>query len=469
MGRPSKRVKRVRTKEEFDVASLMRRVSPPRGQSNGLYAWELVQVAAARDAHLTGNFRRSAPLSVRVKTDAAIASALKNRLAPFRSLPVELEPAAKTARAKKICDEGEGLFGAKGVGARPETFVKIAENLVQLGVAIGINLHTARADGSRVDVEHHAWPMERVWWCETRQCFQTTTDQGILDICHADGMWTVYRASENSPWEDGCIVPAALVWADRAYGIRDRALSSNSHGNAKWIGELPPGVPTDGEQAQAFIEMLAMMHQQLPFGIRPSGSKTEMIVNTSTAWQIFQEIVKGGLEDGARIYNGHDGTIKASGGNYVKDGFLFGVSVDLVEGDLRTIERGFREGTMEPWAAINYGSSELAPNRVWKMPDADADQRAASAKERRAAFWADLETAKRAAQEAGCFTTQWLQDYARNSAKEFGIDCPNLTPDGEGTSQTGAPTSPSLGSETVPVNASVLRLPSAARAQRSPG
>jgi hypothetical protein len=303
--------------------------------------------------------------------------------------------------------------------------------------------------------------MSRVWWAEHNRCLEALLDDGSVEpIVHADGRWTVYRLRELRPWESGALVPAALVWADRAFGIRDRSNASVSHGNAKWIGELPPGVPTDGPQAREFLAMLSLMHEALPYGIRPSGAKTEMIANTSTAWQIFQEIVRGGLEDAARIYNGHDGTIKASGGNYVKDGFLFGVSVDLVEGDLRALERGFKEGVVEPWAALNWGDSSLAPCRRWLMPDADLDQRAASTSTRRKAMWDDVDRAR----AAGVVVDQVFLDA---TAALYELEPPRLR-----SAETDVLTSAEPASPTAPTSSSppsVLRLAARSRAGHSRG
>jgi hypothetical protein len=206
---------------------------------------------------------------------------------------------------------------------------------------------------------------------------------------------------------------------DRQFGVRDRSRASTSHGNAKMIGELPEGVAIDSPEGEAFLMLLRTMHEALPYGIRPAGSKTEMMVNQSASWQIFKEIIDSRLGDAARVYLGHDGTIRAAGGNYIKDGYLFGVSADIVEADLRTLERGFFEGVLQPWTALNFGDSSLAPMRRWLMPDADEDTRRASIAERRTKFWADLA----AARAAGVVVDQ---AFVIALAEEFGVRAPQL-------------------------------------------
>src|SRR5262249_10848254 len=147
---------------------------------------------------------------------------------------------------------------------------------------------------------------------------------------------------------------------------------------AKVIGEMPEGVPLqkDGalsDEAAAMVELLrAIASGDSPIGIRPAGSKTDFLVNTSTAWQIFENLSTNAEKAAARIYLGTDGTLGAQGGAPGVDiKALFGVASTIVEGDLECLERGFKTGTIEPWTALNFGDSSLAPTRKYLLPDPD--------------------------------------------------------------------------------------------------
>jgi hypothetical protein len=428
MGAPSKRARVVRQSAEFDPARLQAQVNPPK-TNVGAVAWSLADIFSARDQQMLGRFYRAARLAESMRTDDALAVAFENRLAPQRCLPVSIKP-AKGARAASIANEAEALFGQKGVGLRPETLTCIHGCLVNHGVAVGRNIMTPREDGSRVDVEMHAWPIEFIRWDPYKQCFVTQTEDGPEeDIIHGDGRWVVFVDHELEPWKYGALLPAALVWARHAFAIRDWSKASVAHGNAKVVGELPEGVALqDAEgaltsEASAFLELLkAMSSADAPVGIRPAGSKTDYVTNNSTAWQVWSELVSNAEKAAARIYLGTDGTLGTQGGAPGVDiQALFGVALTKIQGDLACIERSILTGVIEPWCAVNFGDSSLAPERLYEIPDADEDARRDSFAKRNQAFFADL----KAAREAGFVPTP---DYVEALAKQHGVPAPPAAP-----------------------------------------
>src|SRR5690606_18400931 len=124
------------------------------------------------------------------------------------------------------------------------------------------------------------------------------------------GRWVIYTRHEIEPWKYGAIIPAALVWARHAFGLRDWAKSSLTHGLAKTIGTLPEGVALQQggsltPEAAAMLELLQVIAQSdLPIGIKPYGSELDFISNNSTAWQVFDELVLNAEKAAARIYLG---------------------------------------------------------------------------------------------------------------------------------------------------------------------
>lgn len=438
MGAPSKRARKVRNAAEFDVARLTRALTPPR-TSASVYAWTLAEIFSARDAQMRGQFAIAARLAESLRTDDALFVAYENRLAPQRCIKVEL-CAAPGARGAPIAAEAEALFGQAGVGIHPDTISDIHGCLVNHGVAFAVNVATPREDGSRVDFELRAWPIEFVRWDAYQRCFMArveptdlvpgeTTYAGEVPIVHGDGRWVVFRKNEIEPFKSGALVAAALVWARHAYAIRDWAKSSIAHGSAKVVGELPTGVAlqsADGTltpEALAFADLLSGFANSDSFaGIRPAGSKSEFVTNTSTAWQVFAELVRNGEQAAARVYLGTDGALGSVGGAPGVDiQTLMGVAATLVEGDLRCIERGLLTGTIEPWCAVNHGDSSLAPKRRYLLADADADAARAAMSARRAAFFADIAAARENRFDI-------TQSYVDEVAKMHGVDAPSLPP-----------------------------------------
>lgn len=445
MGAPSKRARKIRTAREFDTARLAAQLAPPKDGGIPLASWTLEQIFAARDDQLRGTFLRPARMAESMRTDDALAVAFKNRLAPQRAIAVAIK-AASGARAEAIAGEAEGQFGPKGIAVTVDTLADIHGAIANHGFAVGVNATTPREDGSRIDFLHKAWPLEYVRWDPVAKCLKTRVDPSSLQpgdipsdpayglvsghevpIIHGDGRWVIYSQHEINPWTHGALLSAAAVWGRHAYGNRDWTKSSAAHGNAKIVGEMPEGVALQDEngsltkEAAAFLELLkALGGSDVPIGIRPAKSKTDFLANGSTAWQVFNELVVNAEKAAARIYLGTDGTLGAQGGAPGVDlTALFGVATTIVQGDLGCIERGLLTGVIEPWTAINFGDSKLAPTRKYLIPDADADAVQASHATRRKAFWEDVAAMK----ANGCAITQEILDKL---AREYKVTPPTL-------------------------------------------
>jgi hypothetical protein len=439
LGAKSKRATVVHHSTEYDLERMLAKLKAPHLSSIVTTSWLHETIRAARDAQMRGRFSLPKQLAAIQKTDDGLYTALRNRLASTSNLPVKMTPANTSSRAKSICAEAEAQFGQNGIAIRPDTIVNAHEDLANHGLFVLTNTSNPRPDGSRVDACVDYWPLQHCWYDHfTRELKTRTDDFGEEVITHGDGRWIVGQICQTDPWLWGATLATADVWEDRAFGKRDRGRASTSHGNAKMVGELPAEIPIDSPEGQAFLKMLAAMHEALPYGLRPNGSKMDMLVNNSTSWQIFSEIIKGGLSDGARIYNGHDGSTSIIGGNYIKDGLLFGTTVAIVEGDHAVIRRALFEGAIVPWTAVNFGDSSLAPSRDYELPDADADARDDSTAKRRKAMQDDI----KAARENGIRVDQ---AYVDALAKGYRLDPPQLVdPTG------GSPGAPASGTQAGP-------------------
>lgn len=399
---------------------------------------------------MRGQFRLAARLAESMRTDDACAVAYENRLAPQREIPVKLVP-AKGARGGAVAGEAEALFGQDGVGIHPDTLADIEGCLVNHGIAFGVCVYTPREDGSRVDVELKYFPIEFIMWDAFYKFYRAYVDPesvpaneiskddiaentygyiggAYVPVVHGDGRWVVFKKHEVDPFkQEAAVMPASLVWARHAFALRDWAKGSVSHGNAKVIGEMPESVPLQGPdggaspEAQAFMTLLRdIASADSPVGIRPSGAKTDLLTNNSTAWQVWNELVQNAEKAAARIYLGTDGTLGSQGGAPGVDiDSLFGVAATKVRGDLKCIERGLLTGVIEPWCAVNFGDSSLAPKRVYLIPDGDEKERQESHAKRSAAFFADLKTAH----DAGIVLTP---EFIDQLAEDYGVRPLNL-------------------------------------------
>jgi hypothetical protein len=404
MAAKSKRARKTRSASEFDLAVLKAAMGPPI-ETGKVYAWSLEEIFNARDAQIRGNFAMPAKMAVSMRTNAAIGVARRGRLAPQKCIKTELVP-AKGAGAGSVANEADALYGDAGVGITPGTRADVEACLVDHGVAFGFNTWTPREDGSRTDVEVRYWPIEHVRWDAYRRCYVTRVDGGgaEVDIVHGDGRWIIWALSDHEAHnQDAAILDGCIVWATNAFGGRDWAKSSVAHGNVKMIGKMPDGVAlqnADGDTPEA-TAMIALMRSMVtgenPAGLIPFGAEADFVAPAGTNYQVFSELVGMSERLAARIFLGTDGILGSTGGAPGVDiTALFGVALTKIQGDLGAISRGLQTGSIEIWAAINFGDSAKAPTHRYMIPDADADADKASLATRRQAFYADVEAAKAA-------------------------------------------------------------------------
>lgn len=453
MGAPSKRATKIRTAAEFDIGRLRAELGVPKGGTTPTFSWSLADICNARDAQMRGQFFLAARMAESMRTDDALFVAYGNRLDPQRCTKVEIVPASAKPKAISVASEAEALFGQEGIGLTSGTLADVNGCLVNHGVAFGSVTATPRDDGSRVDFAMKYWPIEFVRWDAYLRMFLARVDPSTVPahevskadahgfiggfevpIIHGDGRWVIFSNHDIEPFkQEAAILPASAVWARHAFAIRDWSKGSVTHGNAKLIGEMVAGVPLQDENGDLTPETAAMLELlrdladgASPVGIRPAGSKTEFVTNTSMAWQVWEQLVGNGEKAAARIYLGTDGTLGTTGGAPGVDiTELLGVAVTKVRGDLGCISRCVRTGVIEPWTAVNHGDSTLAPNRRYMLPDADEEACRAAVTTRRAAFFGDIASARKNGFEV-------TQEYVDATAKEYGVTAPSLP------AQTGA-------------------------------
>ncbi len=215
-------------------------------------------------------------------------------------------------------------------------------------------------------------------------------------------------------------MPLGITWSDRAFCIHYRLQNARSHGDDKWIGMLPEGVPADSPEGLAMVEQMKALYQAQRVMLRPFGSEVERSEATSQNWQIFKEIIESNNADAQRVLLGQDGTMSNSGGNYIKSWGLFGVRNDIVEASLAALSRGLTTGLLRPWSIKNFDRWDNLEYK-WLIPDADDDARRESLAKRTDAF-------NKAVAETRANGFLMDQSAADKLAASFGVDAPTLAP-----------------------------------------
>jgi hypothetical protein len=439
----------VQTAASYDLDRLRQRVDPPLQPSIAL-APTLADIMDARDLQLAGKFHVPYEMAARMNTDDAIFVARQARLAPIEAMEVAIEAADDSGKSGRIAGHARPLFGPGGTSCSLEDDKAINRDLADHGLAIGINQQWCpRPDGSGIDVVHKHWPLRDVEWDAGAERLvalvrvdadppSTTAPASIgrlgrhissVPIVHGDGRWVVYQNQAHHSWQhDAAVLAGFLVWARHAFGASDWAAVSRSHGSPKSLGTLPEktsiqvavkdaeGNPTDqlelSPEARDYLALLGDMSSLAqPYGIQAFGSDTQLIVNSSTAWQVFSELMSNAERAAARVWTGTDAILLGAqtGAPGIDISQLFGVASTIIQGDLGVISRARHTGVIVPWTALNYGTSARAPQRVYQIPDPDLQRAREQHIANEAAFVAAV-GARRAAQML--VTQEWVDELA---------------------------------------------------------
>ncbi len=380
---------RLRKRDEFTSSDPVR---APR-RNNGIYSWSLEAIRKARDDQMRGKFAGPVALAKALRTDTAMFTAYHNRIAP--------QSAIEALLVAKPGDRGERARARAAVSCivPRSTLAGINGTMADHGVAIGYVEQEINEEGTRTDFRLTEWPLEFVDWDESRECLMTRTRNNPerTPIVHGDGRWIIFRKFDRDPWtQEACVIPGAILWYGHMNGMRDWGSATGAHGRPKIMGVLPEGVSTQSDEGKKYLSLLAdLADGEIPAGVAPFGSETDMLFNGSTAWQIFERFGSTLEKAAARIYLGTDATMGSQGGAPGIDiAALFGVATTKVQGDFTAIEEALRTGFYEPWAAINYGDSAYAPTLVYQLPDTDSQEQVEEYDARLQKFFAALEKHK---------------------------------------------------------------------------
>lgn len=419
----SRIVDKTRKAEEFPKSPP--RLSAPIKQQCST-SWSLEAIRSARDHQMRGDFALPVRLAEAMRTDDALFVAYHNRIAPQSAVQTKLVAHDSTRGARIAAKAAASVQIARSV------LEGISGTLANHGIAIGYIEQETNNEGTCIDFKLTEWPLEHVKWDPSREVLWTRTkDSSRVQIVHGDGQWVVFRKFSVLPWtQEACVLPGAFIWAAHANGIKDWALASTSHGQAKIVGKLPEGLSLQDSasaltpEAQGFLDLLQdLISGEGGAGIAPFGSDVQFLSNGSTAWQVFSELILNREKAAARVYLGTDAMMGAAGGAPGVDiSALFGVATTKIQGDFSAIEQALWTGVYQPWTAINEGDSRYAPRLAYQLPDPDAAAKSAERAAKRERLMAILKLMR----EEGMLIDQPTIDAL---ASEYGVSpAPQLKP-----------------------------------------
>jgi hypothetical protein len=368
---------------------------PIDGSRGGFYAqlrWEIPRVRAALDALDAGLFGPAVLLRDYIRRDPRARAAEEQPTSTLLGLKLDLaagESEHGNSPLEAMRRAGEGLFGDEGRAADGAALKEIAEDVTGFATKWAWLHFEPSADATTWNPILTPWPMSAVRKDEKGR-YAALLDGGEEMVIEGPS-WIQFSLSRHAPHLRGAVRSIGETWIARQYAVQDAATRSASVREAKYIGELPPGVKMKTKEANQFAADLQGLVRSNAGVVFEQGGKVTISQASSDGHKIFFELEKLCASDFAIAYSGQDGTTATgSTGTYGARQVLYGVAYDLLRGLARVICGGLNE-VLRQWAFYNFGRDYYPRARI-EVPDLEAEQARALATERRPLMLKELQS-----------------------------------------------------------------------------
>ena len=345
--------------------------------------WTYDKVNRALDAHEIGNFELSAPLADAFGRDDRITACLNTRLEAIigrHGAEFSIEPSDRG-------DKRRAKVAAKDVESWWYDFVpeKAARRILRDKILLGVSI--SRVEWVARDGQWYPrprpWPMQFVYWDDSRQCFMAMAREGVFEVRAEDPNWLICAMTEEQPWMDGALRSLGLPFLLRSFDWRDWARFNERHGMP--IIAIKEPAEADEDAKESFFESMKKMGRggvvrlpQMTDGLsgQRNGYEVDFIEAKSTSWETFKAFGER-LEVAVAVrLLGQNLTTEVQGGSRAAASVHDRVRQDYMDADAEGLSTDLRDGLLKPWVRYCYPPSvgvDIAPWPCWNT-DAPEDR-----------------------------------------------------------------------------------------------
>lgn len=361
---------------------------------------DFANVATVRNALLqfeqAGSFTQPAMLAEAMTRDDRIAAALRTRTQGLFGSPRNILPASEDAKAQKVAEELEARWPAMFPDAQ---LTQVFWWGIHFGVGLG-ELVWEREDGQFTPTLKN-WHPEFVWWnWGPRRYVVNTEDQGAVEVGPDGGDWLLYSpGGYYRGWMSGLVRSLAVPWLIRQWAYRDWARASETLGLGIKKAKVPSAA-SDDDKESFFTSLQTLGSESLVVLPQTSDGKAgfefefEKSVSSEGQAAAFKELIAKTETSIAIAVLGQNLTTEVNGGSRAAAKVHNEIRLDYRRADARSLADAIRDQVLRPWAAYNFGDSDLAPYVEWDVEPEDDRQASAQA-------LATLATAVQTFQQAG--------------------------------------------------------------------
>lgn len=344
--------------------------------------WDVPSARAAKNQLVIGLFEQAAQMwDAIVLSDSRVQSGLASRLS-ILGRPVDFRIPRKcrdSALAKECLDAW--------IDAWPEMATEASMGELQRW-AIGLGFGIAQIlwdTGGEYAIPHPLpWHPRYSYFHWLYRCYVAISQDGQEPIIPGDGSWILHAPhGAYRGWMRGAVGAITPWWLGRAYALRDWMRYSERHG-LPMIKLKTPSVGDPRQQALIRIQCATLGQEtvfHLPQNPPPALSyDIELLEARDTAHEGFRLLIEQCNQEItlALLAQTLTTSMPAEGGSsYAAARVHAGVLQGLMEADARALAWTIYQQLARPFAALNFGTPDIAPRVVWDVtPFEDAATKA---------------------------------------------------------------------------------------------
>lgn len=333
--------------------------------------WSIADVRGAIQDLVTGNFDRPSQLQDAIAGDSRVQSAMRSRSGGLLGAPLRFKLPAQLRddkRAKKCL----AMWEEHWPEMHPEpALLDLLETSQSLGFAYSQIL----------------WDTNTKYWLPYLQTFNTrysyyhwifrrhiaVTLDGQVAISPGDGHWVLHAPyGTYRGWMRGSLRALAQWWLARNYALRDWARYSEMHGFPMILVDTPFGA--DPQDIQLVQNNLTGIGQetvlQLPGSVdvnKYGRYDLRYLEPKDAGWQAFKALIEQCNDEITLALLGQNLTSQVKEGSLAAARVHADVRQAILEADARALAKTLYVQVARPFAALNFGDADLAPQIVWDV------------------------------------------------------------------------------------------------------